>query len=79
LDAVKDGKTYCVKKDDGAFFNAKLPLEDASGRVIGILVMEMPFSSVANENEAIHKAEGIRQELARQIPDYQSLFHSETP
>jgi DNA-binding beta-propeller fold protein YncE len=79
LDAVKDGKTYCVKKDDGAFFNAKLPLEDSSGRVIGILVMEMPFSSVATEKEAIHKAERIRQELARQIPDYQSLFHSETP
>jgi DNA-binding beta-propeller fold protein YncE len=79
LDAVKDGKTYCVKKDDGDFFNAKLPLQDASGRVIGILVMEMPFSSVADEKEAIHKAEGIRQELAQQIPSYQALFQAATP
>jgi DNA-binding beta-propeller fold protein YncE len=79
LDAVKDGKTYCVKREDGSFFNAKLPLEDASGHVIGILVMEMPFSSVADENEAIHKAEGIRHELAQQIPSYQALFQAETP
>jgi DNA-binding beta-propeller fold protein YncE len=76
LDAVKDGKTYCVKRDDGAFFNAKLPLEDSSGRVIGILVMEMPFTSVKDEQEAIHMAEGIRHELAQQIPDYQALFQN---
>jgi hypothetical protein len=25
LDAVKDGKTYCAKRDDGAFFNVKTP------------------------------------------------------
>jgi DNA-binding beta-propeller fold protein YncE len=74
LDAVKDGKTYCVKRDDGAFFNVKMPLEDASGRVIGILVMEIPFTSVADEAEAIHKAEGIRQELAPKIPSYRALF-----
>jgi DNA-binding beta-propeller fold protein YncE len=79
LDAVKGGKTYCVKREDGSFYNAKLPLEDASGRVIGILVMEMPFTSVADEKEAIQKAEGIRQELARQIPSYQSLFQDEAP
>ena len=45
LDAVKEGKTYCAKRDDGAFFNMKLPLQDASGRTIGILVMEIPFTS----------------------------------
>jgi DNA-binding beta-propeller fold protein YncE len=79
LDAVKDGKTYCVKRDDGAFFNVKMPLEDASGRVIGILVMEIPFTSVADEAEAIHKAEGIRQELAPKILSHQALFQPATP
>jgi DNA-binding beta-propeller fold protein YncE len=79
LDAVKDGKTYCAKRDDGAFFNVKMPLEDASGSVIGILVMEIPFTSVADEAEAIHKAEGIRHELAPQIPNYQALFQAATP
>lgn len=76
LDAVKDGKTYCVKKDDGSFFNAKLPLKDASGRVIGMLVMEIPFSSKPTEEQAIQEAEEIRKELAQKIPDYQSLFQN---
>jgi DNA-binding beta-propeller fold protein YncE len=74
LDAVKDGKTYCARKEDGSFFNMKLPLQDASGRAIGILVMEIPFTSAANDAEAIGRAEGIRRELARQIPDRDALF-----
>lgn len=76
LEAVKDGKTYCAKKEDGAFFNAKLPLKDESGKVIGILVMEIPFSSAPTEEQAIHEAEGIRQELSQKIPDYQWLFQN---
>jgi hypothetical protein len=36
--------------------------------------MEMPYSSAANELEAIAKAEQIRQDLAQQIPNAQSLF-----
>lgn len=74
LDAVKDGKTYCAKKDDGAFYNMKLPLQDASGQRIGILVMEIPYTSVADEAQAIRKAEEIRHDLAQQIPNYNALF-----
>jgi len=74
LDAVKEGKTYCAKKDDGAFFNLKLPLLDASGRNIGILVMEIPYTSAVDETQAVRKAEEIRHELAQQIPDRDALF-----
>jgi hypothetical protein len=74
LDAVKDGNTYSVKRDDGSFFNAKLPLKDASGRVIGILVMEIPFTSAPTQEQAIHEAEEIRAEVATKIPEYQWLF-----
>jgi hypothetical protein len=74
LDAVKDGKTYCIKRDDGSFYNAKLPLKDASGKTIGILVMEIPFTSVADEAGAVHMAEEIREELAPKIPSYGVLF-----
>jgi hypothetical protein len=74
LDAVMDGKTYCARKDDGAFYNMKLPLEDAAGRTIGILVMEIPFTSAADEAAAVREAEGIRRELARQIPNRDWLF-----
>ena len=76
LDAVKDGKTYSAKRDDGSFYNAKMPLKDSSGRVIGILVMEIPFTSVTDQDGAIHEAEEIRKELTAQIPDYQSLFQN---
>lgn len=74
LAAVKDGKTYCAKRDDGAFYNIKLPLKDASGNTIGILVMEVPYTSAPDEAAAVRKAEEIRAELARQIPNHDRLF-----
>ncbi|MFC5861830.1 YncE family protein [Acidicapsa dinghuensis] len=74
LDAVKDGKTYTAKKTDGSFINAKLPLKDASGNVIGILVMEIPLTSAPTEEQAAQEAESIREELSQKISDYQSLF-----
>ena len=77
LDAVKDGKTYCSKKDNGAFYNLKLPLLDAAGQRIGILVMEMPFTSAADNVDAVVKAEAIRAELAKQIPGLNRLFQGE--
>lgn len=77
LDAVKDGKTYCSRKDNGAFYNLKLPLVDAKGQRIGILVMEMPFTSADDYDDAVAKAERIRAELARQIPGLDRLFQAE--
>ncbi|MGH9560757.1 MAG: YncE family protein, partial [Terracidiphilus sp.] len=74
LDAVKDGKTYCSRKENGSFYNMKLPLLDAAGRRIGILVMEIPFTSAQSEADAIRMAEAIRAELAQRIPDLSSLF-----
>jgi len=77
LDAVKDGKTYCSKKDNGAFYNLKLPLLDSAGQRIGILVMEMPFTSATDNVDAVAKAEAIRAELAKQIPGLNRLFQGE--
>jgi outer membrane protein assembly factor BamB len=74
LDAIKDGKTYCVKKDDGAYYNIKMPLKDAGGNSIGILVMEMPYTSATDEADATRKAEAIRAEVAQQIPNAKALF-----
>ena len=74
LDAVKDGKTYCSKKENGSFFNMKLPLLNTSGQRIGILVMEIPFTSAVDDADAIHKAESIRAELAQKIPTVSKLF-----
>ena len=73
-DAVKEGKTYCAMKDDGAFYNMKLPLKEVSGRTIGILVMEIPYTRRPDEAAAVRQAERIRNELAQQIPDRDWLF-----
>jgi DNA-binding beta-propeller fold protein YncE len=74
LAATKDGKSYCARKEDGSFYNIKLPMFDAESRHFGILVMEIPFTSAADETSALRKAEGIRLELAKQIPDVTRLF-----
>jgi DNA-binding beta-propeller fold protein YncE len=77
LDAVRDGKTYCSRKDNGAFYNMKLALLDATGKKIGILVMEIPITSATDEADAIRKAEAIRTELAQEIPGLDRLFQGE--
>jgi hypothetical protein len=74
LEAVKDGKTYCAKKDDGSFYSVKQLLRDASGKTIGILVMEIPYTSAADEAAAISEGESIEHEVAQRIPSYDSLF-----
>jgi DNA-binding beta-propeller fold protein YncE len=72
--AVRDGKTYCAKIDDGAFYNLKMPMIDAQGRHIGILVMEIPYTSAKDEADASHQAESIRDEVKQKIPSLESLF-----
>jgi DNA-binding beta-propeller fold protein YncE len=74
FEAIKEGKTSCVKKDDGSFYNMKMPMMDAASRPIGILVMEIPYSSARDEADATRQAEDLRKELARQIPSLSSLF-----
>ena len=74
LSDIKGGKTYCYKDDDGLFYDMKLPMVDASGRKIGLLVMEIPFTAAQDSADAIREAEGIRKEMASQIPDLGSLF-----
>jgi hypothetical protein len=74
LSSTKDGKISCSKKDDGAYYGVKQPLRDASGKRIGILVMEIPYTSVASEAEALKEAEAIGREVAQQIPTVDSLY-----
>src|SRR5215831_8682198 len=74
LTSTRDGQTSCSKKDDGAYYGVKQPLRDASGKRIGILVMEMPYTSATNEQDAIQKAEAIGREVAQAIPSFDWLF-----
>ena len=71
---IRGGATYCHAEEDGAFYDVKLNMFDASGHQIGMLVMEIPFNSVKDSAEAIRMAENIRHEMAAKIPSLNSLF-----
>src|ERR1700760_3237310 len=73
FDAVREGKTSCVKREDGAYYNMKMPMFDARNRRIGILVMEIPFTAVKDDAAAIQRSEEIRGELSRQISSLDAL------
>ena len=72
--AVAAGKIYGKRVEDGSYYNMKMPMFDAQNRRIGILVMEIPFTTARDETDAAHRAEAIRAELAAQIPSLDALF-----
>ncbi|WP_446744184.1 YncE family protein [Silvibacterium acidisoli] len=72
--AVKSGGIYGPKIEDGQFYNMKMLMFDAQHRQIGILVMEIACTDAMSEEDAAKKADAIRQEIARKIPDVNSLF-----
>jgi hypothetical protein len=72
--AIASGSTYNKAIEDGSFYNLKMPMFDASGRRIGLLVMEIPFTSAKDDTAATAMAESIRGELAAQIPSLSALF-----
>jgi hypothetical protein len=72
--AVKSGKIYGPRNEDGNFYNMKMPMFDAQGRRIGILVMEIAGTDAASEEDAAQKAAAIRKEVESKIPSLESLF-----
>jgi hypothetical protein len=52
----------------------KMPMFDAQGRSIGILVMEIAGTDAVSEEDAAQKAAAIRKEVASRIPSLESLF-----
>lgn len=72
--AVKSGKIYGPKIEDGEFYNMKMPMFDVQGRRIGILVMEIACTDAVSEEDAAQKAADIRDELSKKIPSLESLF-----
>jgi DNA-binding beta-propeller fold protein YncE len=72
--AVKSGKTYGPRIADGEYYNMKMPMFDAQGQRIGILVMEIPCTDATGEEDAARKAESIRAEVAKKISNLQALF-----
>jgi hypothetical protein len=76
--AVKSGGIYGPKIEDGEFYNMKMPVFDAQGRGIGILVMEIACTDAVSEEDAARKAAVIRDEVSKKIPSLESLFVTPT-
>jgi DNA-binding beta-propeller fold protein YncE len=72
--AVKSGGIYGPRIEDGEFYNMKMPMFDAKGRRIGILVMEIACTDAVSEEDAAQKAAAIRDEVSKKIPSLESLF-----
>jgi len=56
-----------------------VPLQDATGRPIGVAKMAFPFSSEAEPEALVEGAERIRDEMREQIPSAASLFQPSQP
>lgn len=74
FEAIRGGKTFCVRREDGSFYNLKLPISDAAGHPLVMLVMEIPYTAARDEADAIQQAEIIRNDVSRQIPSLTALF-----
>ena len=72
--AVKNGKTYGPRIADGEYYNMKMPMSDAHGHRIGILVMEIACTDAVSEEDAAHKAASIRAEIEQKIASLETLF-----
>jgi hypothetical protein len=76
LQKLATGKPVAVRLDKDKTFDLLIPMTDAKGRDLngGFVVMEVPYSKAANEEEAIHIGVVIRDDLQRQIPSKDALY-----
>jgi len=67
-----------VAKVDGAvpFYDLALPLRDAAGKSIGLIVMEIRGAAAKDEADALQQAETIVHRMQERIPDQAALFAS---
>jgi hypothetical protein len=74
LAVLTTGKATVKRDEKGKFFDLCLPISDASKRQIGITVMEIPFAFAKDENDALKKAEGVRDGMQGKIASHSQLF-----
>lgn len=74
LQTVAAGKPNVHRIDQGSFWDTFVPVHNRHGRVIGFLIMEVPFSTASTEAGAIAEGIRIRNEVQRQVPTLETLF-----
>src|ERR1035438_5325000 len=76
LAVIRSGQPTVRRDDRGRFFDLRIPLADASGRSIGIAVMEIPYAFAKDFDEALAKAMSVRDGLQAKIPSSARLFEA---
>ncbi len=71
---VASGEPVAVRVDKGSFFDTFVPLHDRTGKIIGFLVMEVPFTTAATPEAAVQKGISIRDEVQARVPTLETLF-----
>ncbi len=74
LETVASGQPKVHRIEKGKFWDTFVPLHSGDGKVIGFLIMEVPFSTASTEQAAIKEGTSIRDEVQRQVPTLQTLF-----
>lgn len=76
LEKLAQNKPIAVRLDKSQTFDLLIPIADASGGDLdgGFVVMEVPYSKAANEDEALRIGIGIRDEVQSQIPSKAALY-----
>lgn len=71
---VAPGQPVAVREEQGSFFDTFVPLHDRDGKIIGFLVMEVPFRTADTEQGAIEEGTRIRAEVEGKAPTLETLF-----
>lgn len=76
MEKLAKAKPIAVRIEKDSVFDLLLPITDSKGGDLngGFLVMEVPYSKAANEEEAIKIGVAIRDELQKQIPSREALY-----
>ncbi|HEX3435441.1 MAG TPA: hypothetical protein VHT24_01640 [Pseudacidobacterium sp.] len=76
LEKLAQNKPIAVPLDKSKTFDLLIPITDANGGGLdgGFIVMEVPYSKAANEEEALKIGVGIHDEVQHLIPSKAALY-----
>jgi hypothetical protein len=74
MELVATGKPQSTKVDKDSIYDLLLPLSDTTGKQVGFVVMEIPFTQSKDKDEALEKGLAVRDEMQKQIKSKEQLF-----
>jgi hypothetical protein len=76
LQKLAQNKPIAVRLDKSRTFDLLIPISDDNGGDLdgGFVVMEVPYSKAASEDDALKIGVGIRDEVQSQIPSRTALY-----